>query len=109
MKESGRIAQRPYYLFHWLFHLYVFRRKKYLPTLKNNYEKEKDEAYREKGLKRLNVNPDQISQKQDMNTTHLLSSFFPGREQWLKSKAIGQSKEGNIIVSVYCDLREKLK
>lgn len=40
-----------------------------------------------------------------MNTTHLLSSFFPGQEQWLKSKSIGLSKEGNIIVSVYCDLR----
>lgn len=31
--------------------------------LKNNYEKEKDETYGEKGLKSLNVNPDQISQK----------------------------------------------
>lgn len=34
------------------------QKEKYLPTLKNNYEKEQDEAYREKGLKQLNVNPD---------------------------------------------------
>ena len=32
MKEFGRTALRPYCLFRWLFHLYVFRRKKYLPT-----------------------------------------------------------------------------
>lgn len=46
-----------------MFCFYILRRKNYLSALQNNYEKESDEVYRKQGLKRLNVNPDQNSQK----------------------------------------------
>lgn len=99
IKDLGRAVGRTYSLFSWIFHFYVFKRKGYLATSKSNYEKGWEEAGREQGVKRLNVNPDQISQKLDLSTMCLLSILFSGQEQCFWGKPIALSKEGNIIVS----------
>lgn len=64
MKEFGRTALRPYLFVSLAISSLCVQKEKIPAHLKNNYEKEKDETYGEKGLKKfLMLNPDQISQK----------------------------------------------
>lgn len=69
------------------------------PLQKRITKKGKDEAAREQGLKRLHVNPDQISQKMDLSTICLLSILFSGQEQCLWGKPI-ELKGGEISQSL---------